>query len=193
MYRGRHRKRSRRRGRNPFRPALATQRDKLDEALEVVKIISDNVEAHKARSTGSSRHNPYVPAWDETALDDHEDPENIYTPLNLIAQSTDPKTSHQLLKLLLSDGGDERVQFYGDVVDQLERGSKVTWNMGDDLPDHWFAEYDDPYQGPITPIDMTLEGRKFRDRAHTFGVTANKFRDELSSLPKPRRRLRRRR
>jgi len=129
----------RRKKKNPL-PKLKT---KLRDALELVEIITNN--AFKDAQKGEHRAGTYHPLWDtpvideQMAIDAGYDPA-LFTPLNIVAHSVEPKVADQLLNLLLNDPEEleDKSGFYRKIVDQLESDTSdiYDWEKGA-IPQSW--------------------------------------------------------
>lgn len=102
---------------NPFR------HPQRDEALKAVMIITEN-----ASKANQQRQN-----WNESIIPEH-DPENIYTPLNIVAHSLDPRIRDTLLAVLL----DSRHQTYEEIIDDLEHATPQVYDITQgEIPEEW--------------------------------------------------------
>jgi len=109
---------------NPFNHPQLREEGKANQALSLIQKIVEN----------TSRVRPGQPTdWDRSLIPDL-DPQNIYTPLNIVAQVLDPKVTHQVLKALLS----ENASTYRDVVAGLEDETGDTYDMDQGvIPPSW--------------------------------------------------------
>lgn len=167
----------RRRRKNPFNHPHLYEKGEVNEALTLIHKIVEN-----SRKAKGSRRNPYEPAWDESLVPEL-DPENIYTPLNIVAHSLEPKVAKQVLKALLSD----EAATYRDVVSVLEEETNDTYDMNTGvLPPSWLRPRKRGVVQLSSPFDRDfgeIGGQEMIEKAKT----------DLNWGASRRRRLRRRR
>jgi len=125
------RQRRRRRRSNPF------EHQQLGDAIKLVEIITSN-----AKKVLGSRRNPWHPEWDQSILPEFEEDENnpIYTPLNIVSASLNPKVGRKLLRVLMEDADRPENESYKDLFAAMEEDTGSVYALGDPIPDLWVEE-----------------------------------------------------
>lgn len=164
-----------RRRHNPFNHPQLYEAGKVNETLSLIQKIMEN--ADKVR--GTNRHEAFRASWDQSLIPDL-DPQNIYTPLNIVAQVLDPKVTHQVLKALLS----ENAPIYRDMVESLEGETHDIYDMNQGVvPPSWLK----PRKRGSLELSSPFE-RDFGDPSIGRPGLAAQAMNDLNWGPKPSRR-----
>ena len=155
----------RRKKRNPL-PAFDLPKEDI---MKVIQIIASNA--------GVSP--------DQTVLNKEEDPDNLYTPINLLLPSLTPKVQKKMYDLLMGD----QEPFFRGVINEIEQEVPSRYEEGK-IPTDWLVERE--RRGKKSNLLRDKYNLWAIDNKDPHPMTFEEFRDKLNYEETKKKRLRRR-